>query len=123
MFNALVLTQANGQTLATIQTLDEAQLPDGDVTVSVEYSSLNYKDGLAITGKGDIIRHFPMVPGIDFAGKILASENTRYQIGDRVIVTGWGVGEKQWGGMAEKARVNSDWLIPLPNTLTAYQAM
>lgn len=123
MFSALVLNQQNNLTTATIEQLDENQLPQGDVLVNVEYSSLNYKDGLAITGKGKIVRDFPMVPGIDFAGTVAASQDSRYQVGQRVLLTGWGVGENHWGGMAQKARVSADWLVPLPETLSSQQAM
>lgn len=123
MFKALLLNQNEGQTQATIESLDESQLPDGNVTVAVDYSSLNYKDGLAITGAGKIIRNFPMVPGIDFCGTVLDSDDSRYQAGDAVILTGWGVGENHWGGIAEKARVNGDWLVPMADGLDARKAM
>lgn len=123
MFNALVLRQVEGQTTAAVEALDESQLPNGEVLVRVAYSSINYKDGLAITGAGKIIREFPMVPGIDFAGTVLESEDSRFQTGDSVILTGWGVGENHWGGIAEKARVKADWLVPMPTGLTAEKAM
>ncbi len=123
MFNALVLEQHEKQTLANITALAESDLPDGNVTVDIDYSSLNYKDGLAITGKGKIVRQFPMVPGIDFAGTVADSQHPDYQPGDKVVLTGWGVGEGHWGGMAEKARVNGDWLVPLAEGLTEQQAM
>ncbi|KKA44345.1 MDR family oxidoreductase [Salinivibrio sp. KP-1] len=123
MFNALVLKQENKQTLPSLEQLDESQLPDGDVLVAVDYSSLNYKDGLAITGKGKIVREFPMIPGIDLAGQVIHSEDSRYQEGDHVVLTGWGVGETHWGGMAQKARLKADWLVPLPDALTPKQAM
>ena len=123
MFKALVLDQKDKQTLASIQQLDESSLPDGDVLVGVEYSSLNYKDGLAITGKGKIIRNFPMVPGIDYAGAVLESKDNRFKPGDKVILTGWGVGENHWGGMAEKARVKADYLVPMPHGLDSRKAM
>ncbi|GLO59512.1 quinone oxidoreductase [Vibrio sp. MACH09] len=123
MFNALVLNQQEKRTLAAIEQLDESQLPEGDVLVEVEYSSLNYKDGLAITGKGKIIRNFPMVPGIDMAGKVISSDDNRYKQGDEVVLTGWGVGENHWGGMAEKAKLKADWLVPLPSALSSKQAM
>lgn len=102
MFQALILNQEDKRTLASIEQIDEAQLPEGDVLIAVDYSSLNYKDGLAITGKGKIIRQFPMVPGIDLAGKVISSQDARYQAGDDVVLTGWGVGENHWGGMAQK---------------------
>lgn len=123
MFKALVLEQEDKKTLASIQTLEESQLPEGDVLVEVDYTSLNYKDGLAITGKGKIVRQFPMVPGIDLVGRVLESSDNRYQAGDEVVLTGWGVGEGHWGGMAEKARLKADWLVPLPKGLEAINAM
>lgn len=123
MFKALILNQQEKTTTAAIESLDETQLPDGDVLVAVEYSSLNYKDGLAITGKGKIIRNFPMVPGIDLAGQVIESKDARYQSGDQVVLTGWGVGENHWGGMAEKARLQADWLVPLVSGLDSKQAM
>ncbi|EGU60768.1 alcohol dehydrogenase [Vibrio nigripulchritudo ATCC 27043] len=123
MFQALVLNQEDKKTFATIESLDDSQLPEGDVVIEVDYSSLNYKDGLAITGKGKIIRQFPMVPGIDLAGTVLSSSDERYQSGDQVVLTGWGVGENHWGGMAQKASLKADWLVPLPKGLSSKQAM
>jgi acrylyl-CoA reductase (NADPH) len=123
MFNALILTQQEKRTLAAVEQLDESQLPEGEVLVAVDYSSLNYKDGLAITGKGKIIRQFPMVPGIDLAGTVIESQDTRYKAGDHVVLTGWGVGENHWGGMAQKARLKADWLVPLTQNLSSKQAM
>lgn len=123
MFKALVLNQEGKRTIANIDDVDETLLPEGEVLVAVEYSSLNYKDGLAITGKGKIIRHFPMVPGIDLAGTVLESQDERYREGDKVVLTGWGVGETHWGGMAEKARLNADWLISLPQGFDSKSAM
>ena len=123
MFKALVLDQEDKKTLASVQQLDESALPEGDVLVAVEYSSLNYKDGLAITGKGRIIRNFPMVPGIDYAGSVLESADERFQPGDNVVLTGWGVGETHWGGMAEKARVKADYLVPMPEGLDSRKTM
>ncbi len=108
---------------ATLTDINRLQLPDGDVTVKVSYSSLNYKDGLAITGKGPVVRQFPMVPGIDFAGQVMESQSDKYHVGDQVLLNGWGVGEKHWGGLAQFARVKSDWLIPLPKGLSAKQTM
>lgn len=108
---------------ANLTTINEEQLPEGDVTVQVNYSTINYKDGLAITGKSPVVRQFPMVPGIDLAGVVIKSSNTRYNVGDQVLLNGWGVGEKHWGGLAQIARLNSQWLIPLPTNLTAKQAM
>ncbi|HBV77711.1 MULTISPECIES: acrylyl-CoA reductase (NADPH) [Vibrio] len=123
MFKALVLNQEDKRTIANIEHVDESQLPEGEVLVAVDYSSINYKDGLAVTGKGKIIRQFPMVPGIDFAGTVLESQDDRYREGDKVILTGWGVGENHWGGMAEKARLKADWLVPLPQGFNSKQAM
>ncbi|PJC85108.1 oxidoreductase [Vibrio sp. HA2012] len=123
MFKALVLNQEDKKTQPSIEQLDENQLPEGEVLVAVSYSSLNYKDGLAITGKGKIVRNFPMVPGIDFAGKVISSADERYQEGDEVVLTGWGVGENHWGGMAEKACLKADWLVPQPKELDAKKSM
>ncbi|MDM5152168.1 acrylyl-CoA reductase (NADPH) [Aeromonas salmonicida] len=123
MFKALLLENQDGKTAATLTRLAESQLPVGEVRVAVSYSSLNYKDGLAITGKGKIVRQWPLVPGIDFAGTVLESADSRYQVGDKVVLTGWGVGEGHWGGMAEQARVKADWLVPLPAGLDERQAM
>lgn len=123
-FRALVLRQDDDKkTHAAVETLSRADLPDGDVLVRVRYSSLNYKDGLAVTGTGRIIRAFPMVGGIDFVGEVVESQSERYAEGDAVILTGWGVGEKHWGGFAEYARVSSDWLVPLPEELAPIDAM
>lgn len=122
-FNALLLTQEDKRTIATIASLTEDALPAGDVHVKVTRSSLNYKDGLAITGKGKIIRDFPMVPGIDFAGEVLRSDDTRFHSGQHVILTGWGVGERHWGGMAEQAQVKADWLVAMPEHCDADKAM
>ena len=120
---ALILEQQDGKTLASVQPLDENQLPEGDVTVDVHWSSLNYKDALAITGKGKIIRNFPMIPGIDFAGTVRHSEDPRFHAGQEVLLTGWGVGENHWGGLSERARVKGDWLVALPNGLSSRNAM
>ncbi|MGR5178591.1 MDR family oxidoreductase [Vibrio parahaemolyticus] len=123
MFKALLLNQEDKKTIATISQVDESQLPEGNVKIDVKYSSLNYKDGLAITGKGKIIRNFPMVPGIDLSGVVSQSEDPRYKEGDEVVLTGWGVGENHWGGMAEKASLNGDWLVPMPVGLDAEKVM
>lgn len=122
-FTALVLTQDAGKTIAALRTLTDADLPPEEVLVAVEYSSLNYKDGLAVTGKGKIVRQFPMVPGIDLAGTVQESAVPAYQPGDRVVLTGWSVGERYWGGYAQRARVRADWLTPLPEKLDSRQAM
>jgi acrylyl-CoA reductase (NADPH) len=122
-FKALVLTQEDGKTVSTIQQLCNDDLPEGDVLLAVDYSSLNYKDGLAITGKGKIVRQWPLVPGIDLAGSVLESSSAHYQAGDRVVLTGWSVGEKYWGGYSQRQRVQSKWLVPLPDGLDSKKAM
>ncbi|MRS14589.1 acryloyl-CoA reductase [Enterobacteriaceae bacterium RIT691] len=120
---ALILEQQDGKTLASVQTIEESQLPQGEVTVDIQWSSLNYKDALAITGTGKIIRNFPMVPGIDFAGTVHSSEDPRFHPGQQVLLTGWGVGENHWGGLAQRARVKGDWLVAQPEGMDARQAM
>ncbi|MDU7373413.1 MAG: MDR family oxidoreductase [Klebsiella michiganensis] len=120
---ALILEQQDGKTLSSVQTIDASQLPQGDVTVDIHWSSLNYKDALAITGKGKIIRNFPMIPGIDFAGFVHSSEDPRFHAGQQVLLTGWGVGENHWGGLAERARVKGDWLVAMPQGLDGRKAM
>ena len=125
-FPALVVREGSdpkGPPSASIETLTDADLPDGDVVVDIDYSSLNYKDGMALTGAGRIIRTFPMVPGIDFSGTVATSTSTDYQAGDGVILTGWGVGERFWGGYAARQRVQSDWLVKRPDALSSLQAM
>ncbi|WP_304164880.1 MDR family oxidoreductase [Lonsdalea britannica] len=120
---ALILEQHQGKTVSEVRTIDPTQLPEGNVTVDISWSSINYKDALAITGQGKIIRQFPMVPGIDFAGTVHSSDAAAFAVGQPVILTGWGVGENHWGGLAQSARVNSDWLVALPEGLSARQAM
>lgn len=120
---ALVLDQRDGQTVAQVTSLSTEQLPQGSVTVDIDYSSLNYKDALAITGSGKIIRQFPMVPGIDFAGSVHTSSDPRFHAGQKVLLTGWGVGENHWGGLAAQARVNGDWLVAMPQGLDTRKAM
>ncbi|MFB5171208.1 MDR family oxidoreductase [Erwinia amylovora] len=120
---ALVLEQSAGKTIAAIKHLPDDTLPQGDVTVDIDWSCINYKDALAITGQGKIIRRFPMVPGIDFAGKVRHSSDARFHHGQPVLLTGWGVGENHWGGLAEQARVNADWLVPMPQGMNGRQAM
>ena len=123
-FNALVVEKNDdGKTRASVQQITEDQLPAGDVTVAVEYSTVNYKDGLCIGPGGGLVRNYPHVPGIDFAGTVEASEDPRYSPGDKVVLTGWRVGEAHWGGYAQKARVKADWLVPLPDGLDTRQAM
>ena len=123
-FRALVVEKDDdGKTTAGVQTLDDSRLPGGEVTVAVEYSTLNYKDGLCIGPGGGLVRNYPHVPGIDFAGTVTASDDDRYAPGDKVVLTGWRVGEAYWGGYSEKARVKADWLVPLPDGLTTRAAM
>ena len=122
-FTALVLDEADGKVTASIKELDEAALPEGDVTVAVSYSTLNYKDGMILKGIGRLVRNYPHVPGIDFAGIVEASDSPDYKIGDHVLLTGWRVGEAHWGGYAERARVSADWLVPMPDGMDALQAM
>lgn len=123
-FNALVVDK-NGEfeVSAVVQALAEDQLPAGNVTVAVEYTTVNYKDGLCMQAGGGLVRNYPHVPGIDFAGNVEASDDSRYQPGDKVVLTGWRVGETHWGGYSQKARVDADWLVPLPDGLTTRQAM
>ncbi|MGF1610953.1 MAG: MDR family oxidoreductase [Kiloniellales bacterium] len=123
MFKALVLEESDGQVTAGVQELDEERLPDGDVTVAVDYSTLNYKDGMIIKGLGRLVRQYPHVPGVDFAGTVEASSHAGFKPGDKVVLTGWRVGEAHWGGYAQKARVKGDWLVPLPDGLSTRQAM
>ncbi len=123
MFKAILIEKEDGDQRVGIQTLEDDQLPEGDVTVRVDCSTLNYKDALAITGKGPVVRKFPMVPGIDLAGTVEASTSDEFKPGDSVLLNGWGVGEGHWGGLAEKARLESRWLIPLPSAFSARQAM
>ncbi|MEQ6916605.1 acrylyl-CoA reductase (NADPH) [Halomonas aquatica] len=123
MFKAILIEKNDEGQRAGVETLDESRLPDGDVTVRVDCSTLNYKDALAITGKGPVVRQFPMVPGIDLAGTVESSTAEAYQPGDAVLLNGWGVGEKHWGGLAEKARLDGRWLIPQPSAFSARQAM
>jgi acrylyl-CoA reductase (NADPH) len=122
-FKALVLEQADGKVSAAIRTLSEAQLPEGDVTVAVTHSGLNYKDGLILKGLGGLVRSYPHVPGIDFAGTVLESQSLKFKAGDEVLLTGWRVGETHWGGYAARARVRGDWLLKLPDGLDAFHAM
>lgn len=123
MFKAVLIEKDDAGYRASVQTLDDAALPEGNVSVRVSHSTLNYKDALAITGQGPVVRKFPMVPGIDLVGVVEASQHPDYQPGDAVLLNGWGVGESHWGGLAQQARLNGDWLIPLPAGFTAQQAM
>lgn len=123
-FKALLVEKDDeGKTSASVQDLDDSRLPDGDVTVAVDYSTLNYKDGLCVGPGGGLVRTYPHVPGIDFAGTVEASGDSRYKPGDKVVLTGWRVGEAWWGGYAQKACVKADWLVPLPDGLTTRDAM
>ena len=124
MFKALLVEKDDeGKTSASVQEISEDRLPEGDVTVAVEYSTVNYKDGLCIGPGGGLVRNYPHIPGIDFAGTVETSDDDRYKPGDKVVLTGWRVGENRWGGYAEKARVKADMLVPLPDGLTTRQAM
>src|SRR3954454_2229136 len=116
-FKALRIDKADKGTVATLGNFDEAELMDGDVTVAVEWSTLNYKDGLAVTGKSPVVRRFPMIAGIDFAGTITQSSNPNWKVDDKVVCNGWGMGETQLGAYAEKARVKGDWLVKLPGNI------
>jgi putative quinone oxidoreductase, YhdH/YhfP family len=119
---AVLIEKSDDTQSVSVTELAEDQLPEGDVLVDVAYSTLNYKDALAITGKAPVVRRFPMVPGIDFTGTVAQSSHADFKPGDRVILNGWGVGEKHWGGLAERARVRGDWLVPLPAPLDLRQA-
>ena len=125
MFNALVVEkdEETGKTSAGVKQIGEDDLPGAEVLVAVDYSTVNYKDGLCIGPGGGLVRHYPHVPGIDFAGTVEASDDDRYKPGDRVVLTGWRVGEAHWGGYAQKARVKADWLVPLPDGLDSRTAM
>ena len=122
-FKAIVIEKVESGTKAALADFDDANLMDGDVTVRVEYSTVNYKDGLAVTGKAPVVRRFPMIAGIDFAGTVESSANAAWKSGDKVILNGWGCGETHLGAYGEKARVKGDWLVPLPKTMSAREAM
>jgi acrylyl-CoA reductase (NADPH) len=123
IFKAIVIEKSDGGQKVGLTDFDESNLMEGDVTIRVEWSTVNYKDGLAITGKGPVVRRFPMIPGIDLAGSVESSSDPRWKPGDRVILNGWGLGETHLGGYAEKARVKADWLVPLPARNSARGAM
>ncbi|MCO5128618.1 MAG: acryloyl-CoA reductase [Rhodobacteraceae bacterium] len=125
MIRALVVTkdEETGKTAASVETIEESRLPESEVTVAVDYSTVNYKDGLCIGPGGGLVRNYPHIPGIDFAGTVEASTDARYKPGDKVVLTGWRVGEAHWGGYAQKACVRADWLVPLPAGITTRQAM
>ncbi|MDX2380237.1 MAG: MDR family oxidoreductase [Acidimicrobiia bacterium] len=122
-FNALVLRESDDGHVGAIEQLSDDDLPAGDVTVDVEYSSLNYKDGMALTGAGRIVRSYPMVPGIDLTGTVAASESPDFSVGDSVILTGWAVGERYWGGYTQRQRVRPEWLVKRPATMSGLDAM
>ena len=123
MFNALVVDKdSDGTVSAQVRELDDSQLPDGDTTIAVEYSTINYKDGLAIANRSPIIRSFPMVPGIDLTGTVVAGGGGDCGVGTRVTVNGWGIGEQYWGGLTQRARMTSQWLVPLPDSISTLQA-
>lgn len=123
MFKGVVVEKDEAGYRATLRDIDEAQLPEGDVTVRVSHSTLNYKDALAITGRGPVVRKFPLVPGIDLVGTVEETNHPEYRVGDSVLLNGWGVGEGHWGGLAQKARLSGEWLVPLPERFTPQQAM
>lgn len=123
MFNAILIEKADDVQTVSVAQVDESQLPEGDVTIDVAYSTLNYKDGLAITGSSPVVRKFPMVPGIDLSGTVRDSSHADWKAGDKVVLNGWGVGEGHWGGLAQVARLKGDWLVPLPSAFTEKQAM
>lgn len=123
-FRALLTERDDeGRVASSVQVLDDARLPEGNVIVDIDWAGLNYKDGLCLTGGGGLVRTYPHVGGIDFAGTVRESDDIRYKAGDKVVLTGWRVGETHWGGYAERARVNADWLVPLPQGLTTRDAM
>ncbi len=123
MFNGILISKDEHGYRAALQSIDESVLPEGDVTVRIDWSTLNYKDGLAITGKSPVVRKFPMVPGIDFAGSVSQSSDPAWPVGTQVVLNGWGVGENHCGGLAQVARVRGDWLVPLPDAFSTRQAM
>ncbi|MCP4564401.1 MAG: oxidoreductase [Bosea sp.] len=123
MFEAILIEKSETGQAARLTSIDENALPEGDVTIQVAWSTLNYKDALAITGKSPVVRRFPMVPGIDLAGVVEASDNPEWKRGDKVVLNGWGVGETHWGGLAQKARLKGEWLVPLEPAFSMSQAM
>lgn len=123
MFKGILITKGDAGYKAELQNIEDSVLPDGDVRVEVEWSTLNYKDGLAITGQSPVVRRFPMIPGIDLAGTVLESSSSAWKVGDKVVLNGWGVGETHCGGLAQVARVKGEWLVPLPQAFSTRQAM
>src|SRR5581483_4873334 len=122
-FQAILLEQQDKSVTASVRDVGEAQLPEGDVTVAVDYSTLNYKDGLILNGLGGLVKRYPHVPGVDFAGTVESASGGKFKPGDKVILNGWRVGEVQWGGYAQKARVKAEWLVRVPDGLTTREAM
>jgi acrylyl-CoA reductase (NADPH) len=122
-FRALLLEEKDGKVTGAVTSVEEAKLPAGDVTVAIDYTTLNYKDGLILANKARLVRQYPHIPGIDFAGTVTESSNAGFKPGDKVVLNGWGVGERHWGGMAEKARVKGDWLVKLPAAISTKRAM
>lgn len=123
MFKCIYVDNCNGEYKATLVNLPDDQLPDNEVVIDIEWSTLNYKDALAVTGKGKVIRNFPMVPGIDLAGRVVSSRHNDFQKDDRVLVNGWGIGEDYWGGLSQKACVPGDWLTKIPASISTQDAM
>lgn len=123
MFKAIVINKSDAEYSAKVSEVEEQDLPVSDVVVNVEYSTLNFKDGLAISGRSPVVRKFPMIPGIDFAGTVAQSNHPEYQVGQKVFLNGWGVGEKHWGGLAQKASVSADWLLPIPEGMDSKTVM
>lgn len=123
MFQGLLIEKNDDKQSIALKQFEDSDLPEGDVVVQVEYSTINYKDALAVTGSSPIAKIYPLVPGIDFAGTVLSSETSEYSAGQKVVLNGWGVGEKHWGGLAERAKVKSDWLVHLPDGFDTKQAM
>lgn len=123
MFKGILIDKVEGALSALVTDIDEASLPEGDVTIAVDYSTLNYKDALAINKGAPVVRSFPMVPGIDLVGTVIESSNPEYKSGDKVLLNGWGVGEGHWGGLAEKARLKAEWVVPLPEAFDGKTAM
>src|SRR5579859_6783340 len=123
MVRAIVIAETDDGISTEVGEVDEAELPEGDVTVDVDYSTVNYKDALAMVNGRPVVGAFPMVPGVDFAGSVVASDTSEWSPGDAVVLNGWGVGERRWGGLAERARVEGRWLVPQPAGLTARDCM
>jgi len=123
MFNALMVNKVDEEFTAEIKQIEESELPDGDVLIDVEYSTINYKDGLAVTNSSPIVRSWPMIPGIDLAGTVTESSNPDVSVGDKVLVNGWGIGEETFGGFSQRARIQGEWTVPVPKNFTTAQTM